>query len=90
MLLPPSGLRTRTPCSTRYMMSRRAVSWEHFVILAHLDVVSLPSRPSRRWLTTRRWRSLMGRPAIRSQNRAFASTAARVDSAPSMVRPQAS
>ena len=39
-------------------MSRSAVSCEHFVSLAHLDEVSLPSKPSSRRLTMARCRSL--------------------------------
>src|SRR5260370_1232659 len=69
-------------------MSRRAVSWEHLASLAYFDVVSLPSKPSSKRFSTRRWRPLIATPAIASQKRALARTALRVTCAPSMARPR--
>ena len=42
---PPSSLRN-TPRASRSLMSRRAVSAEHLLMLAHLALVGLPSMPS--------------------------------------------
>ena len=52
-------------------MSLRAVSRLQWAILAHLEVVRIPSMPSRRMLTTMRWRSLRGMWAMFCQNPAL-------------------
>ena len=46
VLLPPSGSLYKIFLSIRSLISLSAVSGEHFVIFAHLELVSLPSDPS--------------------------------------------
>lgn len=52
-------------------MSRYAVSCEHLASFAHLDDVSLPSKPSSNRFRILIWRSLSGSLAKCSQRRAF-------------------
>lgn len=42
VLLPPAGSLDKMFLETRSWISRKAVSVEHFPILAHLDVVIFP------------------------------------------------
>ena len=68
MLRPPAASFARIPRFTRSLISRLAVSCEHLASFAHLDEVSLPSKPSSRRLTIFRCRSLNDSPAWASQN----------------------
>ncbi len=86
MLRPPPSSLARMPCSTRSRMSRKAVSGEHFSIVAHLLDVSLPSKPSNSRFSMSRCRSLIRAVACRFQKSAFSSTAARMVSAPLKAR----
>jgi len=45
VLLPPAASLTSTFLRIRSSISREAVSCEHLASLAHLDEVSLPSKP---------------------------------------------
>ncbi len=56
----------------------RAVSCEHSVILAHFELVSLPSNPSSKRFSISRWRWLTGSAAISSRNCPFRIVAARM------------
>ena len=55
-----------------------AVSGEHLAIVAHLLLVSLPSKPSSSRLSNFTWRSFSGVVAQCCQNRALVSTPSRV------------
>src|ERR1700745_1837039 len=88
VLRPPAEALTSTFFRMRSSMSRRAVSCEHLVSLAHLDDFSLPSNPLSRRLTISRCRSLNSTLAKRSQKRALLRTVARIVSARSNARPR--
>lgn len=77
MLRPPASFFLRIFRVTRSLISRSAVSGEHFVSLAHFEVVSLPSKPSSRRLMALRWRSLIAPPARVFQKCALVSTDSR-------------
>jgi hypothetical protein len=51
VLLPPGASLTSTFLRIRSSISREAVSCEHLASLAHLDEVSLPSKPLSSLLT---------------------------------------
>ena len=68
VLRPLSYARTSIPLLNKLVMSQRAVACDDLVILVHLEVVSLPSKPSQRRLTTFNWRSFIDTPLLRCQN----------------------
>ena len=69
-------------------MSRSAVSEEHLAIFAHFAFVSVPSKPSSKRFSMRRWRALIWTSPRVCQKRALASSPARVNCAPLIARPR--
>jgi hypothetical protein len=67
-------------------VTQRCVPGERFASFAHFDVLSFPSKPSRRRFSASRYRAFSGLSEMDSHKRAMERTDAKVDRAPLMVR----